>query len=649
MKRRLIKEFRQLLLPSGVAAGAACMMSLFALQAGPSEAGAAPFFYNLSSFAFFGGIAVAAGMAFGAEFQQRTLSLLISQPVERSRIWNEKMLALLLAVTATGLVFWLSQKVVALMLIHWAILFAGQPILLASRQDLLLSGTCIVATVCSAGFWTLLARSTIGGIVFSIASQFFLAVGAIIALERILGPYEPFKDRILTGVIVAAGIIYSTIFLWFGRRKFARLELRDVSFGEGGFGSGPLAGTRWWSAWLRCRPKGALLNLIRKELMLQKPVFLVAAILTLCWFLTLTLLLLEPSRKEIFEAILNVLTVVYVAVLPVLAGCISLGEEKTLGLTAWHLTLPISARRQWLLKLAVSTNVAISVGLALPFLLAWMTAAKANIELFYFSHGNDWPMLLTLWGLMFVMNFWAVTLLANTLRAALASVISLAALCLCGALAAWCASLSGSLETGLLVLLTAYFQLPLDFFSAFKVENQGILLVTAVVVVTTLAQSLAQFRRAQSSRRIIWKYSAILAAVVFLLMFWLGDFVNSARDLRTSRLRQELADALGSLPAKDPEPSSLGWRTVTLPDLEQTGKLSALTKAWLKNASISFVPFPMTFAPAKGGHPDSTRAFRATIEFPNGGRTEFKFHELLDSTKRVRRIQQNKQTTGEKQ
>jgi hypothetical protein len=316
------------------------------------------------------------------------------------------------------------------------------------------------------------------------------------------------------------------------------------------------------------------------------------------------------------------LTVVSVAVLPLLAGCISLGEEKAIGLTAWHLTLPISAPRQWLLKLAVSATVATVLGLALPYLLACMTAIKTKVGLFYLmnEHDGGWSLVLLVSGLMFVMSFWAVALLANTLRAALTSAISLAALFLCAGLAIGSALLVGPLETPLLLLPVARFQLPLDFFSKIQMAKYGMLASIAIVAIVSLIQSLAQFRRAQAPRRIILKYAAILAAAVFLIAFWLADFSNSAEALRSSRLGQELSSALASLPYNRLEAPPLVWQKAALEELEQTGKLSSQTKMWLRNSSVSFAPV-MTKMP----HPDSAQMFMGTIEFPNGGRIGFNF------------------------
>src|SRR5262249_25002906 len=47
----------------------------------------------------------------------------------------------------------------------------------------------------------------------------------------------------------------------------------------------------------------------------------------------------------------NVVSAISLALTPLLAGTLSVGEERTVGTQAWNLILPMSIRRQWLLKL----------------------------------------------------------------------------------------------------------------------------------------------------------------------------------------------------------------------------------------------------------------------------------------------------------
>src|SRR5260221_10863649 len=64
----------------------------------------------LGSFAFGLGCAIMGGVSFGNEFQRRTFSMLLSQPIPRAVIWREKMLvlgaSLLLALAAIWACLW---------------------------------------------------------------------------------------------------------------------------------------------------------------------------------------------------------------------------------------------------------------------------------------------------------------------------------------------------------------------------------------------------------------------------------------------------------------------------------------------------------------------------------------------------------------
>src|SRR5262249_36009534 len=65
--------------------------------------------------------------------------------------------------------------------------------------------------------------------------------------------------------------------------------------------------------------------------------------------------------------------------------------------------------------------------------------------------------------------------------------------------------------------------------------------------------------------------------------FWHADFLVSAEQLYRSRPVIELMDAVESLPAAD---SGDAERVLTVAELEQTGKLSPATRAWLRNCEI---------------------------------------------------------------
>src|SRR5258706_191880 len=82
-----------------------------------------------------------------------------------------------------------------------------------------LAATLILTTVCSTGFWTMVARSTIGGLVLSAAAQFLVALGFGLTLQKMYGEL-PVLDSVVTGAAFLVGIVYSAVFLWLSRRKF---------------------------------------------------------------------------------------------------------------------------------------------------------------------------------------------------------------------------------------------------------------------------------------------------------------------------------------------------------------------------------------------------------------------------------------------
>jgi len=205
-------------------------------------------------------------------------------------------------------------------------------------------------------------------------------VGAPIGLSLVihlivyygLGLRPEFDEQTTVVLAICAGAVYSAFFLWLGRRQFVELELKDPLASRSAQIPDALVPTKL-VALFRCRPTGALRNLIRKEVRLQKPIFLISAVVTICWLVALLLLVLEPSHEYIYVGTLNALTGIQITLTVVLTGCVAFGEEKSLGLAAWHLTLPISARRQWLVKLGVSAGVLVVTGFVLPLLLDALT------------------------------------------------------------------------------------------------------------------------------------------------------------------------------------------------------------------------------------------------------------------------------------
>jgi hypothetical protein len=610
MNPRLAKEFRPLLFPWCV-----CALAGFGHLAGQvSHSGVAQFAVAVAAFALFTGCLILAAIPFGSEFQQRTWSLLLGQPVERTRLWKEKFLAATVAV-------------LALVAVHGLMVVAlGKKL---PFEDMLPCVGFVVATICSAGFCALAARSVIGGMAFAVGWQFlvFAGVSGITYLGfKVLGREPITNEWPILAAYIGVGMAYSTFTLWLGWRTFAKLEVRDAA------ASANLALPGWMApkkmtTLFRCQPTGNLRNLIRKEVGLQKPIFTIAAFLVACWIVTFLLLLLEPSGHKLYEGVLNGLTAVHIAIITLLAGCVAIGDERSLGLAAWHLTLPASVRRQWFVKLLVTVATIVLVGIILPLFLASLTLVKARVGLVALNNGEIQGVA-TVLGVMLIvgtLSFWCALLVENTVRAALATILAVIGIGTCAQLAAWVSLVyfRSGLQTSLITSLIAHFQLPPDYFLAHLTPILCCFgIVIMVVIFVALVQSLAQFRRAQRQGHVLLKYSLILAAVVFFGSFWFADLVNSIERQYRSSLTTEVTKAAHSLPQFETRLQPGTNAVVTPQELAQTGELSDQTKTWLRNSKITLALTPVT-AP---GHSTRTKQafFQITVIFPNGREATFR-------------------------
>ena len=157
--------------------------------------------------------------------------------------------------------------------------------------------------------------------------------------------------------MVAALLCYAGVMLWLGRRTLARFQVTGATAGDDLVMAGPDVMPGAWAGWLRSRPTGSWLNLIRKELRLLRPVWLLTLLTTIGWIgLTAYGLVHERGQTTPFTiriasahypAVVWLVGVSSVLLVAILAGSLSLGEERTSGTHAWHMTLPVSALWQW--------------------------------------------------------------------------------------------------------------------------------------------------------------------------------------------------------------------------------------------------------------------------------------------------------------
>jgi hypothetical protein len=335
MNTRLIKETRDLL---PIIVGSVLLIALPYLLLHIGDAG-------LGYAALALGCAVMGGSSFGNEFQHRTISLLLSQPIARSVLWRDKMLVL-----GAGM---LASLVMLVLCLHTRPPFAGTEMPLA----LVFIPLC---AFCGAPYWTLLLRHGIGGMAFAVAIPSLLLGMNALLTERL------FDEHTIAQVSILILIIYCPLVYWLGYAKFKGLQAvdgtsRDLALPAGleAFFVRPL--TR-----ISARFQSPFAALLKKEFRLQQISFLLAGLFVLVAGVGACLI---PHHHDVGEGILAADCFIFVVMLPLIAGATSVAEEKGWGITEWHLTLPPSALKQWSAKMLAALSTSLVLGLLLPIAL----------------------------------------------------------------------------------------------------------------------------------------------------------------------------------------------------------------------------------------------------------------------------------------
>src|SRR5215475_8498183 len=150
---------------------------------------------------FWIGMPLLAARSLGSEFQHRTLPLLLAQPVDRMKIWNTKWSVLSVSVLSSAAVYGLGRRP-----------------LLWPEQIPTVAIAWIIISVCSGIFWTLVAKSTIGGLVLNLC-QFLIIIGGTSLGWLLTSTLSSGTNRTAAFFYVFGALAYGLVMLWLGRRK----------------------------------------------------------------------------------------------------------------------------------------------------------------------------------------------------------------------------------------------------------------------------------------------------------------------------------------------------------------------------------------------------------------------------------------------
>jgi hypothetical protein len=576
---------------------------------------------DLTVVGFLLGVPLIAALSFGNEFQYRTASLLLAQPVSRIQVWREKLAVMLIAVLSVTLIYYV----------------AWRQFLQSSLLGWVFSAAFLVMVVGSATLWILIARSSIGGLVLNVGVQ-----GSILMVTAALlgvfssDPLLPTPAFSALLALLVAALCYAGFMLWLGWRKLAGFQATGVAAGPDLLASRPWFIPDSLARSFRWQPAGPTLNLIKKELRLLRPVWL----LTIGWIAFL--LALTPFKSVArhvsidFEIIAVVAITMYLILVAILAGSIGMGEERQLGTHSANLTLPVSVRRQWLIKLGCNMSGGAICGLLVILVTYLLLRSELptgwQLQEFVQLYRNSPQTLiyeLCLIVLMALPSFWSACAVDGTVRAAAWTLPGLAALATAPAVARFIGDAHWLNRAINRVVIVAH-PFPISngrngftmFFPRFPLFH--LLLTTGSVIALALFQSYRMFRReqAESVRTVIGRLVSLW--IVLLICIFSTNVVVSYAQAIFDQQRDvlvEVAQAIDHLPLDPAKLDSAHPQPVTLQDMSRVYPLSETARTWLSNADINIYPRPanpLPWLPGKWFGPRPTGQFEAVLQFSNG-------------------------------
>jgi len=527
---------------------------------------------NLTS--FFVGVPLLAALSLGNEFQHRTLSLWLTQPLSRKQLWGEKMSVMFASVLSAALV-----SGIGVFYFTWPHLdFTWRVACIV----------CVLVATASAPFGTLVARSTLGGFILIICylMSVFLLAGKIM----LLADDEELPASLPAAAVIAIcvfGLFYAVLVLWLGARKLARFQVTGGSDDSDLLMAGPSVMPEVLARWLRFRPSGAFLNLIRKELRLLWPFWLSTLVALFClalaaMFRRLTSFPIHPEHPRLAVEFAVFLTLGALFLLaPVFAGILSLGEERSSGTQAWHMTLPVSPLRQWLIKLVMAMLAGFSSAVLLPLLVVIAVGSVFGSPFLFvdFRELRDWMILVPV--LTFA-SFWCACAANGTVRASLWVAAAPMVIWVARSGGTWLgeelARTTGTLRD---LVLSWYHLSPLAFTNVTDSARAGVLWLFVPALLLGLIQSYRLFR-IQPQDSLVWMLRCLMPAAIVTLLwsFSVSAGFVSSRWEPFSETRQAL-DQLHPGAAK---------LQLTGEDLSKNPALTALTRRWLRGSTIRVAP-----------------------------------------------------------
>jgi hypothetical protein len=319
----------------------ALLPAWFAAIVAQSTAALAPWgdWYSWDRFALLTYCGTVVGMgaiAVGHEYTHGTVSSLLTLPIRRSQLlWIRVAVAGGLMLSLGGMVWTLG---------------------LVPPEVVVLPLLCAFFV---APWFTMLCRNPLAGAVFTVAVPALLFLGFQVLAAGAYG-YTTEASALAQTWWYGAIAVMLPLTGALGWRQFMHLEALE--------GPGQAVHLPHWMRVAReARPRHPVWMLMRKELYLHQMAFVVAGLYVIAWMALLPFGVLPEAPGRTIT--LMPATAVYFLTLALVIGSMTSAEERQYGTREWHLVLPMAAWQQWAIKVGVALGLAVTLGVALPWLL----------------------------------------------------------------------------------------------------------------------------------------------------------------------------------------------------------------------------------------------------------------------------------------
>lgn len=572
MNVRLKKEFHSLFWPWLVALSAALLPLIDALLKAVGAGGKGDPLTFVSMLAYFLIVVLCGVLPFGIEFQHRSMQFLLSQPCSRRSLWREKVTVSIALLATVAIAHLLG------LLVHFS--YLRENWLLGISMTLLLYSTSL--------FWTLATRTILGGIVLSLmtlAITYLLTFAFTDPAFYTAGSLEFRQHTAALQTLIS--LAATPLFLWLSWYKFDRLELSGHGDQENAISlTGSAGGTDNFRVHSHAaRPTW---NLILKELRLLKPVFVTMALFSGLWLSAIFLAWLMPAKKMLFTDIIDGFSSLYVPLIILLSGILSLGEEKSLGIHTCNLTSPVSAGWQWFVKNTIACLTGLTGTLVLFVVMSMLTGRELDLtpSRIFLESGR---FIFSVWLFLFMLiqvSFWASTVAQRTIHAFFLAAVTIIVFATLLNLSIWVGKHAAGLIQKPVYSLVAARQ-----WSQWGVLNGLVYLsgVTYLVACATLIISgFNCFRLIQSEKVSFLQSVKIPVIVLSSAGLIIGAIEGNMADQNFAKsfLYQETKAVIMSLKKDAITASNFEPFEISPAELSTAENLSPQTRAWLQNSSV---------------------------------------------------------------